>query len=424
MRGVLSSGRDLRLIVGAVGISAAGDVLLWVPMTLHLEAMTDSGIAVAGFFLALWSPVVLLAPIAGLIVDRNEARRVLIIASLVQAGVAVGLALALDSLALLFVLTAMLGVANAISQPAEFALVPVIAGSDDPRRLTRINGYVETGRYVGMVVGPALGGVLAAAGGVDVALLVDAASFALVAAAGTLLAARRPAAVTSDGTDGSRARDGIVYLIRDRVLAIVIGASFVSLLFMTATVTAEVFFLKEDVGVGDAVYGLVFASWTIGMVIGAVAVAPRIGPSRLALTALLMIGLQGLGLGLPTVLLVASFAAAMWFIGGIGHGTKNVLVRTLIQARVPDRLHGRAFAAYNGLRNGAELFALAAGGAMVAALGGRVTLALAGGFAVLAALGGLAVYARRGGEGAGAVEPGDFEVEGVSPATAVPGAAE
>ena len=79
--------------------------------------------------------------------------------------------------------------------------------------------------------------------------------------------------------------------------------------------------------------------------------------------------------------------------GGLGHGTKNVLARTLIQKQVPSRLHGRAFAAYNGLRNGAELIALAAGGVLVAAIGART--ALAGAIPLLAALAGLAVYRAR-----------------------------
>jgi hypothetical protein len=103
---------------------------------------------------------------------------------------------------------------------------------------------------------------------------------------------------------------------------------------------------------------------------------------------------QGAGLGLPTVWLAVGFGGAMWLIGGVGHGTKNVLARALIQQRVPSRVHGRAFAAYNGLRNGAELFALAAGGLLVAAIGGRATLGLAGGIPVLAASIGLLVQLR------------------------------
>ena len=382
---------DVRLIVGAVGVSAAGDFILWVPLTLHLQEMTDSGIAVAALFVALWAPVVVLAPLAGLLVDRLEARGVLLVASLIQAAIAAALALALDSQAAILVLAALLGVGFAVAQPAEFSLVPVIAGD---HALTEVNGLVETARYVGMTAGPALGGVLAALGGTELAMLVNAGTFAAVALAALVLRARREPHPRSPGDTPDRARDGIVYLFRDRTLGLVLAVVFVSLLFMTASAAAEVFFLKEDLQVSDAVYGLVFSAWTIGMVTGALLVARRVPLAAHALVVLLAVGVQGAGLGLPTVWLVVWFGAAMWFVGGLGHGTKNVLARTLIQERVPHRLHGRAFAAYNGLRNGAELFALAGGGVLVAAIGGRSTLALAGAIPVAAALVGLALYAR------------------------------
>jgi MFS family permease len=382
--------RDTRLIVGAVGISALGDFLLWVPLTLHLQEMTGSGLAIAALFIALWSPVVLLAPLAGVVVDRTEARGLLIVASLAQAAVAGSLALAVDSVTGILVLSALLGIGFAFAQPAEFALVPVIGGE---RRLTEINGYVETSRYVGMTAGPVIGGLLAAAGGTSLAMVVNAATFAAVAGAALLLHARRPPHAHEHG---ARARDGVVFLFGDRMLAVVMTVAFVSLLFMTATVTAEVFFLKEDLEVGDAVYGLLFAAWTVGMVLGALVVSRRVAQASLAAGALVAIAVQGVGLGLPTAWLAVWFCAAMWLVGGLGHGTKNVLARTLIQERVPASAHGRAFAAYNGLRNGAELIALAAGGVLVAAIGGRATVALAGGIPAVAALIGLAVYRRRG----------------------------
>lgn len=383
--------RDVQLIVGAVGVSALGDFLLWVPLTLHLRELTGSGIAVAALMLCLWAPVVVLAPVAGLAVDRSEARRVLLLASLAQALVAVALVFALDSLAAILVLAALLGIGFAISQPAEFALVPVIAGD---RELAHVNGWVETARYVGMTAGPLLGGVLAALGGIEAAMLVNAVTFALLAlAASQLRARRRPEPVAGDAS-AERARDGIVVLFQDRTLAVVLAAIFVSLLFMSASVTAEVFFLKESLRVGDALYGVLFSMWTVGMVVGALFISRRVAGMTLAVGVLLAVGVQGAGLGLPTLWLSVVFAGAMWFIGGVGHGTKNVLARTLIQERVPARLHGRAFAAYNGLRNGAELFALAAGGLLVAAIGARSTLALAGGIPVLAAGIALAVYRR------------------------------
>ena len=383
--------RDVRLIVGAVGISALGDFLLWVPLTLHLQEMTDSGLVISGLFLALWTPVVVLAPVAGLVVDRLEARGVLLVASLAQLVVAAGLALAIDSVAAILVLATLLGIGFAFAQPAEFSLVPVVAGGD---HLTKLNGLVETARYAGMTAGPPIGGLLAGFGGAQAAMLVNAATFGVVALAALLLTARRHPAVVAEGAEPDRARDGIAYLFRDRTLTLAMSVVFVTLLFMTASVTAEIFFLKEDLAVSDAVYGLVFGAWTIGMVVGALVVARRVPRRALALGVLVAVLIQGAGLGLPTAWLVVPFGAAMWFIGGIGHGTKNTLARTLIQERVPDRLHGRAFAAYNGMRNGAELVALGCGGLLVSAIGGRATLALAGGISVGVALAGLALYRR------------------------------
>jgi hypothetical protein len=107
-----------------------------------------------------------------------------------------------------------------------------------------------------------------------------------------------------------------------------------------------------------------------------------------------MIALQGAGLSVQTVWTVLPFAAALYFVGGIGHGTKNVLVRTLIHERVPAAAHGRAGAAYNALRNGAELAALLLGGVLVEAVGARGTLALQGGIPILIALAGLLAVLR------------------------------
>jgi MFS family permease len=390
MAGLLRQ-RDVRLIVGAVGVSSIGDFLLWVPLTLYLQRTSGSAIVVAGLFLALWSPAVLLAPFAGWLVDRLEARAVLIVASVGQAVVAASLAFVLDSTAAILVLAVLLGIGFSAAQPAEFSLVPVIGGAG---RLTEINGLVETARYTGATAGPLLGGLLAGLGGTRAAMFVNAASFLVVALAGLALAARRRAERAELGQP-DRLRDGVVVLFRERTLALVLSVVLVSLLFMSASISAEVFFVKRNLHVSDFGYGFIFACWTVGMTIGSLAIARRVRPGALAAGALVAVGVQGAGLGLPTAWLVIPFGCALWFVGGLGHGTKNVLARTLIQEQVPARLHGRAFAAYNGLRNGAELIALAAGGLLVAAIGARSTLALAGAIPLIAALIGLAVYGSR-----------------------------
>ena len=373
---------DRRLIVGAVGVSALGDFLLWIPLTLHIHELTGSGAAVAALMICLWGPIVVLAPAAGLLADRVETRKLLIWSSLAQAVIVAALALALDSTAAILAVAALLGVGFAIAQPAEFALVPVI-GAD-------LNGPVEAARYAGMTAGPVVGAVIAGAGGTEAALLVDAASFACVALAAVLLRARRE---PHPEVRGERARDGVVLLFRDRTLAVVLATVLVSLLFMSASIVAEVVFIKVDLGLSGAAYGVVLSSWTVGMMFGALVVSRRV--RAVAGVVLLAVAVQGAGLGLPAIWAVAGFTAAMYFTGGVGHGVKNVLARALIQERVPAAFHGRAFAAYNGMRNGAELVALAWGGLLVVAIGARGTLALAGAISVLAALAGLVAFRLR-----------------------------
>lgn len=373
--------RDRELLAGAVGLSALGDFLGFIPLALHVQERTGSGIAVAALFIALWTPSALLGGPAGLLADRVESRRLLRDVSLAQAAVALVLAFAFGGLLPILLLTALLGVGVALAQPAEFALVPATAGAGG---VAAANGRIEAARYLGFTLGPVIGGLLAAAGSTRVALLVNAASFLAVAIAAQALRARREPRPAADRTS-ERAREGIAFLLRDDVLAPVIVAAFVSLLFMTASATAEVFFAKDVLHAGDAGYGTLMTLWTLGMVVGSTLVATRVPAAHYAGVALAAMALQGAGLALPTLWLVLPFALAAYLAGGIGHGTKNVVVRTLIHTRVPDELRGRAWAAYSAGRNGAELVALVSGGLLVAALGARWTLLLAGALPVLAA---------------------------------------
>ena len=104
--------RDLRLLAGAVALSAAGDMLLVVVLALRVHDLTGSGFAVAALFAALMAPIVICAPLAGRLVDRTETRRLLLVVSLAQAAVAGALVFA-DGLAPILALGALLGVGAA-----------------------------------------------------------------------------------------------------------------------------------------------------------------------------------------------------------------------------------------------------------------------------------------------------------------------
>lgn len=381
--------RDLRVVAGAIGISAAGDFVALVALALRANDMQGSGIAVSAVFICMWAPIAVLAGHAGLLVDRVETTRLLALVSALQAAVAAVLAFT-GTFWLLLLLTALLGTGVAIAQAAEFAVVPLVVGR---RSLQRANGLVETTRYIGFSVGPLLGGALKELGGTETAMLVDAASFLAIAVVALSLPRRPPAAPAA--SEQRRARDGIVFLARDPRLALAMTVAFASLLFMSASIPADLLYVQDVLGVENVGYGVVLTGWTVGMVLAANLVAPRVPTRALAVAAFAAVAVQGLGKAAAPAWLTFGFMVACYVVGGAGHGVKNTTFRTLIHQRVPDELHGRAFAAYNGLRNTAELVALGAGGALVAWVGPRATLWLAGGLAALAGLGGLAALLAR-----------------------------
>ena len=194
--------RDVRLLVTAVGLSATGDFLVWVPLALHVEATTGSAFAVAAFFFALFGPSVALAGFAGRLADRVENARLLVAVSLAQAVAAVALAFSTGSLAAILALSALLGAGTALTRPPESALIPAAAGASTSGRPT---GSWRARATAGMTAGPLLGGLLAAAGALELALLLDAASFVAVAACARALHARRDPRALAAGRGRPRA---------------------------------------------------------------------------------------------------------------------------------------------------------------------------------------------------------------------------
>ena len=384
--------RDLRVVAGAICLSALGDGIALVALGLRAKELAGGqmggGLAIAGIFICLWAPVVVLSGHVGLLVDRVETRGLLVLVSVAQAGVALALAF-VDALGLLLALAALLGTGIAIAQAAEFALVPLAGGS---RSLQAANGMVETARALGFAFGPVCGSVLVATGGTAAAMTADAVSFVVVAGAALSLAVRRrPERHPHERR--RRARDGIAFLFEDRLVGLMVVVVFVSLLFMSASIPADLVYVQDVLGVEDIGIGVVLTGWTLGMLIGSNVVARRVSLAGLAAAAMAGVVVQGAGKLVAPFWLVFAFMVAAYFVGGVGHGLKNVTSRTLIHARVPADRHGRAFAAWNGVRNGAELAALAAGGLLVGGLGARSTLWLAGGLSALAGVVGLAVLA-------------------------------
>lgn len=385
--------RDVYLAAGARGVSACGDFLAATALALALQQAGAGGVAVSGLLLAAALPLAVLAPVTGRIADRVDSRKLLIVAGLGQAAVCVALAFA-EHPVLIIALVAVLATGLAVTQPTLAALLPAMVRRED---LARASGINQTAGLVGMLIAPALAGVLVGQFGARVPLLLDAVTYLSLVAAGLLIRTRRsPAAQpTATATVRWRLRD-------DRLVAVMVGAIAAVVLGVGAINVIEVFFIRDTLGASTTVYGLVSATWTGGMLLGSVAFG-RLGgrwthPGRLVLLSLALSGFTCAfvvgGAGVRHALLLVP----LWFLGGICNGGINVCTAVVLAERVPAAARGRAFAAMGAAIQGAGMVGYAVGGPLVDHFAPRLLVAAAGIAGLVAVAACLPVVRRAGRE--------------------------
>jgi MFS family permease len=201
------------------------------------------------------------------------------------------------------------------------------------------NALLNIGFTTAGALGPLAGGLVVAAFGAEAALLLNAASFGLVAI--TLLAARSLPSVKAEPERWwSRVREGIEYVGRRIVLRRLLTAQAAAFVFFAAVVPVEIVYAKETLGAGSTGYGTLLASWGVGMVAGSLvfAAARRISLRPLLLVSTLAVGISYLAMSAAESLAVACAVAA---IGGVGNGIQWVSVISAIQGETDDDYQAR-----------------------------------------------------------------------------------
>ena len=333
--------------------------------------MWDGGVAL--LLICLWSPIALLAGQVGILVDRLETRTLAVAAGVFQAGIAAALAF-VSSLPAILALAFVLGIGVAVSSSAEFALSRC---SPEHVRSARRTG--SWSRPAGSASSPARRspGSSRAAPARSTRCSPTPRRSSLIAAVLAALPVRRR--VVHDDGRKPAARDGIKLLFAERVLAITLGTGAIGLVFMSASIPGDFAYATHSLGVGKLAFGFVLTAWAVGMIFASNTLFGRIPAAAVATATLVAAAVQGLAKFVAPFWQLYVVMLVAWAIGGMGHGIKNTGFRTLIHQRIDAAQHGRAFAAFNGLRNTAELAALAGGAGLVTTIGGRGTLWVAGG---------------------------------------------
>jgi MFS family permease len=370
---LLRNSRFLRLWIGQ-GTSFVGDAVSMVALVVLVVEITGSASAVGGALLARLLPTIA-SPLAGVIADRVDRRAILVASDFARAVLVLGLVFARD-LATIYVLVFLMGLARTVFNPTVRAAFPSVVGGGD---LTRANAIISGTFSTSIMVGPALGGLLVATVGVDLAFVLDAVTYVVSAILLFTVPLPRPRRESEEEASFVHdLRSGFGYLVGARIpLAIVVGA-FLTILTINATVPAEVFLAKETFGAGDAGYGLLVSLWGGGMVLGSAMMAVLGDRFNLVLMYFLSIfvGASALvGTGLAPAFALALVALT---VEGAATGIDNVATDTILQQRVPEAFLGRVFSIRFMGYSAGEALAYPAGGLLVEAVGPRSTYILAG----------------------------------------------
>ncbi|AGZ38603.1 MFS transporter [Actinoplanes friuliensis] len=397
---------DVYLAAGARGVSVCGDFLAATALALALQSAGAGGLAVSGLLLAAALPLAVLAPITGRIADRVDSRKLLIIAGIAQALVCVALAFA-EGTVVIIALVAVLACGLAVTQPTLAALLPAMVRRE---HLARASGINQTAGMVGMLIAPAAAGLLVGQFGIRVPLLIDAATYLSLVAAGLLIRTRRvPAAgLARSETVAWRLRD-------DRLVAVLVGAIAAVVAGVGAITVIEVFFIRETLGASTTVFGLLSATWTAGMLAGAWffgRVGDRMpGPARMVQVTLLCAGVTCAVVLLAAGAWHALLLVPLWLIGGAGNGGINVLTNVVMAERVPEQARGQAFATLGAAVQGAGMLGYAVAGPLIDRFEPRLLVAAAGVAGLVAVAVCLPVVRRAGREIAPLPQVGDRQVQ-------------
>jgi len=164
----------------AVGrlVSLIGTGVQDIAIPLFILDLTGSGTVMGTFMIITMAPRLILYPVAGVVGDRVNRKLIMVWTDFGRGAVILLLAfLAAQNyitISVLFVAQFVVSLMNALFGPATMAMLPDIVEEED---LTRANSIIGSINSLSMIVGPALGGIIYAVGGIKVAFLINGISF-------------------------------------------------------------------------------------------------------------------------------------------------------------------------------------------------------------------------------------------------------
>lgn len=337
-----------RRLWAAQAVSLVGDWFTLIALAVVVSrSAAGSGFAVGGLVLMQLLPTALVGPFSGVLADRFERRRLLILSDGIRAGLVLLLIPAVRSGALwpVYTLAFLHFTVATVFEPARSALVPRLVTAAELLAATTLTSVTWS---VMTAVGGIIGGGLLSLVGVTTAFVLDSLTFAVSAA---LIARIAPTAPGPEPRAGEAAgpgfREGLRYVRAHSVTAAVLLVKSIAGIGLVDTFLIVYATRLFPVGEGGAAsMGLLWGSFGVGALLGPTLLNLANDGSVRRMRRLVVVGSALIASGLGLLGIAPSLAAACLAIllRGMGGSTNWTYSTVILQKVVPDGLRGRLFA--------------------------------------------------------------------------------
>jgi MFS family permease len=336
----LRHSRDFRFLFGGQLVSTLGTQLTVVAVPYQVYQLTHSSLDVGLVSLAQLGPLLVCSLIGGSVADAHDRRKLLLVTELLLAVVSAGLAingrLANPALWPLYVLPALAGGLAGFDRPAFNASIPrMVPGGD----LSPAYALWQVQMQVGIVVGPALAGLILSGAGVAAVYWLDVASF-LVSFASVLALRPQPPLAGAVRAGWRSVAEGLRYIGRREVLQGVYLFDINAMVFGMPRALFPALGLTVFHGGAEAV-GFLFAAPGAGALIGALMTGWVSQVRRQGLAVIIAVIVWGCAITLFGLMSVLWAALILLAIAGWADVVSAVFRNTILQSSVPDYLRGR-----------------------------------------------------------------------------------
>lgn len=371
----------VRRLFFARTISQWGDTFNAVALVITVFRITGSGLQVALTVALEIVPVLLLGFVAGAIVDRYSRQRVMVLADVGRAGVALVLVFGHQHLALVYASAFAFSCFGVFFNPAASSLLPALV--EDEADIVGANSAIWSAAVLSQIVLAPVAGGLVAFAGAEPAFAFNAGSF--VASALLLVGLHVPAAARPVvARRVTEIADGLRAVRESRLLSTLAWVQLLAALSAGATSALLVVLAQDHLQVGPSRFGWLLAAIGLGAGFGPLVLQRLVDDVRRPRFLFAPYLLRG---AVDWVLAAfSSFGSAVGALAlyGVGTSVGNVTYQSTIQVVVPDRLRGRVFTFYDVVWQSARLASIAGGGILADRIGIRSVYVLGGALLVVA----------------------------------------